>query len=100
MSNENDWVLDPFLGVGTTIIAAVRHGRRGAGAETMQEYVDITRDRIIQELNGTLRTRPMNKPVYDPEEAGHSLRTPPWKPELEPKQLKLCEKKPRKYGAK
>lgn len=100
MSNEDDWVFDPFLGVGTTIIAAVRHGRRGAGAETMQEYVDITHDRIIKELNGTLRTRPMNKPVYDPEEAGHSLRTPPWESKLRDKQLKLCEKRPRKYGAK
>jgi adenine-specific DNA-methyltransferase len=99
MSNEEDWVLDPFLGVGTTIIAAVRHGRRGAGAETMQEYVDITHDRIIQELNGTLRTRPMNKPVYDPKKAGHSLRMSPWKPQPKPKQLKLCDKRPRKYGA-
>ena len=100
MSNEDDWVLDPFLGVGTTIIAAVRHGRRGAGAETVQEYVDIAHDRIKQEVTGTLRTRPMNKPVYDPEEAGHNIRTPPWKPQPEPKQLKLCEKKPRRYGVK
>lgn len=100
MSNEEDWVLDPFLGVGTTIIAAVRNGRRGAGAETMQEYVDITHDRIIQELNGTLRTRPMNKPVYDPEKAGHSLRTRPWEPQPKSKQLTLCEKRPRKYRTK
>lgn len=100
MSNKDDWVLDPFLGVGTTIIAAVRHGRRGAGAETVQEYVNIAHDRIKQELNGTLRTRPMNKPVYDPEEAGYSLRTPPWKPRPRDKQLKLCDKRPRKYGAK
>ncbi len=100
MSNEEDWVFDPFLGVGTTIIAAVRHGRRGAGAELMKEYIDIAHDRIIQEINGTLRTRPMNKPVYDPEDAGHSLRKPPWKPQLESNQLKFCEKRSKKYGAK
>lgn len=66
MSNEDDWVLDPFLGAGTSIIAAVRHGRRGAGAETFPEYADLAKERVKQELAGALRTRPMNKPVYDP----------------------------------
>jgi len=78
MTNEGDWVLDPFLGTGTTIIAAIRHMRRGAGAETVPKYVDLARKRIHEEIAGTLRTRPMNKPVYDPEEAGNSLRVPPW----------------------
>jgi len=32
MTNEGDWVLDPFLGTGTSIIAAIGHNRRGAGA--------------------------------------------------------------------
>ncbi len=31
MTDEGDWVLDPFLGTGTSIIAAIRHNRRGAG---------------------------------------------------------------------
>ena len=66
MTNEDHWVLDPFLGTGTTIIAAIRHKRRGAGAETVMKYVHLARQRIKQELAGTLRTRPMNKPVYDP----------------------------------
>lgn len=26
MTNQNDWVFDPFLGTGTSIIAAIRHG--------------------------------------------------------------------------
>ena len=37
MTNEGHWVLDPFLGTGTTIIAAIRHKRRGAGAEMVDE---------------------------------------------------------------
>ncbi|MDH4269935.1 MAG: site-specific DNA-methyltransferase, partial [Dehalococcoidia bacterium] len=41
LTNEADWVLDPFLGTGTTIIAAIRHGRRGIGAETVPEYVEL-----------------------------------------------------------
>ena len=78
MTNEGDWVFDPFLGTGTTIVAAIRHNRRGAGAETVDKYVDIARDRIKQEMAGILRTRPMHKPVYDPEEAGNKLTVVPW----------------------
>ncbi|MFH0813831.1 MAG: site-specific DNA-methyltransferase [Pseudomonadota bacterium] len=32
LTDEGDWVLDPCLGTGTSIIAAIRHNRRGAGA--------------------------------------------------------------------
>ncbi len=85
MSDEGDWVFDPFLGVGTSIIAAVRHGRKGAGAEIVKKYIEIAMDRIERELQGTLKTRPMGKPVYDPNEAGHKLTIAPWRcrtPEL------------------
>lgn len=78
MTNEDQWVLDPFLGTGTSIIAAIRHGRRGAGAEAVPKYVELARQRIQQDMNGTLRTRPMNRPVYDPIEAGNSLTVAPW----------------------
>ncbi len=77
MSVEGDWVLDPFLGVGTSIIAAIRHGRRGGGAETVKKYVDIAKDRIQQEINGTLKTRPMNKPIHDPRLSQSSVAPTP-----------------------
>ncbi len=80
LSDEADWVLDPFLGTGTTVIAAVRHGRRGVGAEVVPKYVDLARQRIRQELEGTLRTRPMDRPVYDPQASGNALARAPWKP--------------------
>ncbi|HED01093.1 MAG TPA: site-specific DNA-methyltransferase [Proteobacteria bacterium] len=92
LSNEDDWVLDPFLGTGTSVIAAIRHNRRGAGAETVQKYVSLTHDRIKQEIAGTLKTRPMNKPVYDPEKAGNSLRIAPWKNQEKSNQPRLLEK--------
>lgn len=78
LSDVGDWVLDPFAGVGTTLIAAIRHGRRGVGAEIVEKYVRIAEDRIRQQLAGTLRTRPMGRPVYDPSQAGKSLTTAPW----------------------
>lgn len=94
LTNEGDWVLDPFLGTGTTIIAAVRHGRRGVGAETVAKYVQLARQRIQQEIEGTLRTRPMGRPVYDPVEAGNSLTVAPWK-KKNSNQIMLLERGPK-----
>ena len=91
MTNENDWVLDPFLGAGTTIIAAIRHNRKGAGAETVPKYIDIAHGRIKREIAGTLRTRPMDKPVYDPHKAGNSLTIAPWSTNRNSKQMSLFD---------
>lgn len=76
LTNEGDWVLDPFLGTGTSVIAAIRHHRRGVGAEIISKYVNLARDRIEQAIEGTLRTRPMDRPVYDPNR--NSLAIAPW----------------------
>jgi adenine-specific DNA-methyltransferase len=78
LTDPGDAVFDPFLGVGTSIVASMRHGRKGAGAEIKQEYVEVAIDRIKREFNGTLKTRPMDKPVFDPKDAGKSLTTSPW----------------------
>lgn len=91
LTNQGDWVLDPFLGTGTSVIAAIRHGRRGAGAETVPKYVELTRQRIQQEIEGTLRTRPMDRPVYDPVEAGNSLVAVPWE-RSDPGQMTFLDK--------
>ncbi len=80
LSAEGDWIFDPFLGTGTSIIAAIRHNRKGAGAEIMENYIHLSYDRIRQEIAGTLKTRPMNKPVYDSKDLSSSLRTAPWIP--------------------
>ena len=78
LTKENDWVFDPFLGTGTSIIAAIRHGRRGAGAETVAKYVWLAKTRIKEAVEGTLPIRPMNRPVFDPRDAGSALTTAPW----------------------
>lgn len=96
LTNEGDWVLDPFLGTGTSIIAAIRHRRRGVGAEIVPKYIDLARERIQQEINGTLRTRPMDRPVYDPVKAGNSLAVAPWH-KKDSQQMTLLEKTPQ-YG--
>ena len=67
MTHEGDWVLDPFMGVGTAAIAALMHGRRAVGAEIIAEYVRIGEERLRQALEGSLRVRPMEREVYDPD---------------------------------
>ncbi len=97
LTEEDDWVLDPFLGTGTTLIAAIRHQRRGVGAETVPKYAELARKRIRQEMEGALRTRPMDRPIYDPVESGNSLIIAPWKKNTD--QPMLFERSP-KYGRK
>ena len=66
LTNTGENVLDPYLGVGSTAIAALKHGRHAYGCDLEQSYIDTAWKRIHQLRTGTLRTRPMNKPVYDP----------------------------------
>lgn len=44
-------VLDPFMGSGTTAVAAVRNRRQFIGFDISQEYVDIANDRIEKEFS-------------------------------------------------
>ncbi len=48
-TDENDIVLDPFNGTGTTALAAKRLGRQYIGFELDSEYVEITRNKLAQE---------------------------------------------------
>ena len=73
MTNENDWVLDPFMGVGSTAIAALIHNRKAIGADLISEYVEIARGRLLKAEKGELKIRPMDRPVYDPNEPTKSV---------------------------
>ena len=66
LTNPGDWVIDPFIGVGSTAIAALLHGRKSAGADIIQDYIDIAQQRIQLLLRGKLKLRPMGKPIYEP----------------------------------
>ena len=73
MTDEGDRVFDPYLGVGSSVVAALKNGREGYGCDVVKEYVDIAWERVHQLRSGTLQTRPMDKPVYDPKKmnGGH-----------------------------
>ena len=66
MTDEYDSVLDPYVGTGSAVIAAMKHGRIGYGCDIVQEYINIAHERVRQLEGGTLRTREMGKPIYDP----------------------------------
>ncbi|MHB1233041.1 MAG: DNA-methyltransferase [Burkholderiales bacterium] len=91
MTAPGDWVFDPFVGVGSSIIAAIKHGRHGTGAEILTEYVKIAEERIAKAVNGELLTRPMGRPVFDPKDAGQYLTTAPWD-QTSRKQQRLFQK--------
>lgn len=66
MTEKGDAVFDPYVGVGSSAIAALMHGRIAYGCDVEPEYIEIARRRVRALRDGTLRTRPMGKPVYDP----------------------------------
>jgi adenine-specific DNA-methyltransferase len=66
LTNPGDLVVDPYMGVGSAACAAVLHGRRAAGADTVAEYLQIARERVKRAFQGDLRTRPLGRPIYQP----------------------------------
>lgn len=93
MTKPGDRVLDPFLGVGTTAVAAVMHKRKAIGAEIVSAYLKIARKRTEQAAIGTLRTRPMDRPVYVPPPANRPMAKPKsdYKLNLDSKQIILLD---------
>jgi DNA modification methylase len=66
LTNPGDWVLDPFSGVGSAILAALKQGRKGIGCEKEEEYNKIAKQRIADFCAGRLGYRPLGRPVHQP----------------------------------
>ena len=49
LSDENDIVLDCFMGSGTTAIAAIKENRNYIGIELNPEYVKLSKANILKE---------------------------------------------------
>jgi adenine-specific DNA-methyltransferase len=75
-TNPGDIVVDPYAGVMTAAAAAVMLGRRGAGAEVVEEYVRVGRQRVDLARAGFLRVRPMSREVYRAPEGSTITRRP------------------------
>ena len=66
LTERGDWVLDPYGGVGSAAVAALKNGRRAISVDREQRYVDIARQRIRDLESGKLVTRRIGTPVYQP----------------------------------
>jgi len=65
-TNKGDLVLDPFSGVASALLAALRHERRAMGIDKEAKYIAEGKVRIHQLCDGTLRYRQIGRPVYQP----------------------------------
>lgn len=76
LTEAGDTVLDPFVGTGTSVIAAAKHGRRGIGIDQSKKYIELAQTRLAEHQAGRLITRPIGKPVRRPR-AGERVATVP-----------------------
>lgn len=76
LTEENSWVLDPFSGVGSTVIGAIKNNRNALGIEKEDAYCKIARQRINELKEGMLKVRPINKPIHKPSGKDKVSRVP------------------------
>ena len=57
LTKKGDLVMDPFMGSGTTALAAFVDERRFVGSELMQDYYDIAKERIRKAISGEISIR-------------------------------------------
>jgi len=98
-TDEGDIVLDPFIGTGTTAIAAKKLGRRFIGIDIDSKYVEITNKKLKQTkptmINGCYVSIFLNKIITardkDWEQIKNMLHIPATPLELEKGEIKLRE---------
>lgn len=66
LTNQGDLVVDPFIGSGTTAVAAILHGRRCAGVDKEKRYLEIAGERIQKAARGVLKYKSfLRRPYHD-----------------------------------
>lgn len=79
LTNENDLVFDPFSGSGSAGVASIIHNRNFWGCECVEEYIDISKRRLQESIEGTIKYRPYDKPIYDYTKSRLSDEPDEWK---------------------
>lgn len=80
LSNEGDIILDPFGGVGSTLISAVKNNRIGISVDKEKEYCEIAKQRLEKLKNGNLKLREAWQQIYVPKQEDSVAKIPQeWK---------------------
>jgi len=66
LTKKGDWILDPYSGVGSTLIAGLKNGRNTLGIEKYKRYISVGETRIKELKKGILKLREFGKPVFVP----------------------------------
>lgn len=66
LTNQDDWVLDPYVGVGSALLAGLLHNRRVMGCDKEAKYTQLARQRIADFHAGNLKIRKLGTPVHRP----------------------------------
>jgi adenine-specific DNA-methyltransferase len=69
-------VIDPYMGSGSTGVAALVEGRKFVGAETEKAYYRIAWNRCEQVFTNEIKYRPFDKPVQTPNPNSAVARKP------------------------
>jgi len=113
-SKENAWILDPFLGTGSTLIAAGNSNRNGVGVEIMKKYFNTSKKRIVEgnfktELKPILGSSQNIKKLFEKNnlsnlEFDFVITSPPYWNQLERSSLRQKDRKDKgldtKYSSK
>ena len=58
--------MDPYCGVGSTIIAAIKNNRNAIGIEKHKKYIEIGEERIASLKQDELKYREIGTKVFEP----------------------------------
>ena len=97
-TKEDDWVLDPFMGTASALIAAGNLNRNGVGVELAEEFYKISKERI-DKANYKNKILPLYgsseklSEIFDPEELSkikfdYVITSPPYWNQLERNSLR------------
>jgi adenine-specific DNA-methyltransferase len=76
LTKKKDWVLDPFAGVGSTMIAALKNDRNSVGIEKYKKYIRKGQQRIDLMRKGKLKIRELGTPIFEPNSNMNVARKP------------------------
>lgn len=76
LTKPGDWVLDPFVGVGASVLAAVKHGRNAVGIDRDAKFLATAEQRLTLLKQGGLPMRELGRPVRRPRDGERVARRP------------------------